>query len=193
MVGGLKPKGAIPQDRGRINAVRYRDSRPADFTTTTTTSLQHRRLRPDFKRRVVISKRLPRMRAGEQVAVNAAMASDVSHLRYAVRTSARLVLATSARATRPDRLVKRLAVGRGELSENNGSNCTRDEGVCTARKVAVLAMRADAVDGAGRPKPLYLNLVTVMGPKVRRARPRDRVVMREGRIEVTRFPPAVNG
>ena len=31
MVGGQRPDGHIPQDRGRINVVRYRDARPADF------------------------------------------------------------------------------------------------------------------------------------------------------------------
>lgn len=191
MVGGLKPNGAIPQDRGRINAVRYRDSQPADFPAATTTRLERRRLRPDFKRRVVISKRLPFLRAGEQLAVSAAMLTDVSRLRYAVRTSARLVLARSPNATRPDEFVKRRALGHGELSENNGSNCTKHEGICTARKVGVLEMRADSTDASGRAVPLYLNLVTVMGPKVRRARPRDRVVVREGRIDVTRFPPSV--
>ncbi len=193
IVGGLKPNGRIPQDRGRINVVRYRDARPADFPTTTTTRLEHRRLRPDFRRRVVLSKRLPYLRAGEQLAVSAAMRSDVSRLRYAVRTSARLVLARSPNATRADRFVKRRAVGRGELSENNGSNCTTDEGTCTARKVGVLEMRTDAVGRDGHPRPLYLNLVTVMGPKVSRARPRDRVVLRDGWIRVTRFAPRVNG
>ena len=51
-VGGLRPDGSIPQDRGRINVVRYRDAAPADFQTTSTEARQKRRIPPDLKRRV---------------------------------------------------------------------------------------------------------------------------------------------
>jgi hypothetical protein len=55
-------------------------------------------------------------------------------------------------------------------------------------------MRRDAVTGAGKRIPLYVNLVTVVGPKAAKAKPKDRVVVRRrGGIEVTRFPPRVNG
>ena len=56
-------------------------------------------------------------------------------------------------------------------------------------------MRRDAVDADGDPVALYVNLVTVVGPKAAKAHPHDRVVVkrRGGGIEVTRFPPRVNG
>lgn len=186
-VGGLRPDGAIPQDRGRINVVRYRDASPADFTSTTTEARQKRRIPPDLKRRVVYSKRLEGLEADEQLAVLARYATDISHLRYAVRTSVRLILAESPNATRQGDFVKANASLQGEVSENNGSNCTQDEGTCTALKVGVAEMRSDARG------PLYLNLITVLGPKVLKARPEDRVIVRGGGIEVTRFPPSVNG
>ncbi len=82
---------------------------------------------------------------------------------------------------------------RGEISENNGSNCTQDEGTCVYRKVGVAAMRRDSVDAGDRPVPLYVNLVTVLGPKVRQARAGDRILLRRrGGIEVTRFPAELN-
>ena len=56
-----------------------------------------------------------------------------------------------------------------------------------------MKMRNDAVKPNGRPRPLYLNLITVLGPKVRKARAGDRVIVRRGGIEVMRFPPSVNG
>jgi hypothetical protein len=193
MVGGLKPNGSIPQDRGRINVIRYRHAGPRDARRTSTEHRRKRRLRPDFKRRVVLSKRLDGLEAGEQLAVDARLTTDVSHLRYAVRTSTRLILADSPAATRQSEFAKKLAFGRGEISENNGSNCTRAEGRCTYRKVGVAEMRRDAVDGQGRPVPLYVNLVTVVGPKVRRAHARDRVIVRRGEIEILRFPAALSG
>ena len=191
-VGGLRPDGTIPQDRGRINVVRYRGVAAAAFGAEATHSPLHHRLRPDLKRRTVISKRLPRLAAGEQLAVSARMRLDVGSVPYAVRTSARLILADSPAATRQSAFVKHVALGQGELSESNGSNCPHFEGVCTTRKVGVGELRRDAVDGQGRPVPLYVNLVTVLGPKVRRAHASDRVTLRGAEITVTRFPPELN-
>jgi hypothetical protein len=194
MVGGQRPDGHIPQDRGRINVVRYRDAAPADFRTQTTTSRLRTRLRPNFHRRVVYSQRLDGLRDGEQLAIGAQITLDISDLRYALRDSTRLILADSPRATRQSAFVKSVALGRGEIAENNGSNCTQDERLCVSRKVGVLEMRRDAVDGAGRPVPLYVNLVTVVGPKAAKAKPRDRVIVRRrGGITVTRFPSRFNG
>jgi hypothetical protein len=186
-VGGLRPDGTIPQDRGRINAVRYRDAGPEVGKLIRATQPHRRRLPPDLTKRVVYSAQLDRLERGEQLAVSATMRTDISRLRYAVRTSARVILADAPNATRQSPLVKRVAVGQGEISENNGSNCTQDEGTCTTRKVGVAAIRRDS------PRPLYVNLVTVLGPKVRRAHGDDRVIIRRGGIRVTRFPAEVNG
>ena len=194
MVGGQKPDGHIPQDRGRINVVRYRDSRPADFRAEETTRRLRTVLRPNFQRRVVYSRRLDGLRDGEQLAVAAQITLDISHLPYALRDSTRLILADSPRATRQSAFVKNRALGRGEIAENNGSNCTQDERLCVSQKVGVLEMRRDAIDRAGKPVPLYVNLVTVVGPKAAKAKPKDRVIVRRrGGIDVTRFPPFVNG
>lgn len=192
-VGGLRPDGSIPQDRGRINVVRYRNATAREFVSTATEARRKRRIPPDLKRRVVFSKRLDGLERDEQIAVLASFTTDISHLRYAVRTSARVILADSPGATRQGRFVKANASLSGEISENNGSNCTQDEGTCTARKVGVLEMRRDAVTASGKPIPLYVNLITVLGPKVKKARGDDRVIVRRGGIEVTRFPPSVNG
>jgi hypothetical protein len=186
-VGGLRPDGTIPQDRGRINAIRYRGATAGVGTVSTAETPRRPRLAPNLRKRVVYSAPLDRLRSGEQLAVSATMRTDITHLRFAVRTSARLILAGSPRATRQSEVVKRVAVDQGEISENNGSNCTQDEGICTTRKVGVLELRRDA------PRRLYVNLITVLGPKVRKARPDDRVIIRRGGIAVTRFPPWVNG
>lgn len=193
MVGGQRPDGRIPQDRGRINAVRLRDVRPRDFERDATDHRRRRHLRLDFHRRVAYSLRLDRLREAEQLEVGATLRTDISRLRYAVRTSARLILADSPTAVRQGNFVRHHALDRGEIAENNGSNCTRAEGRCTYRKAGVLELRRSAVDGRGRPVPLYVNLVTVFGPKAREARAGDRVALRRrGGIEVRRYPPALN-
>jgi hypothetical protein len=192
MVGGQRPDGSIPQDRGRINVVRLR-GRPLGVRTARVREPRRRRLRPDFHRRVVYSQRLERLRGGEQLEVGATLRTGVSHLRYAVRTSVRLILAESPRATRQGDLVKGRAAYRGEISENNGSNCTQREGTCVYRKVGVEEILRDAVDGRGRPVPLYVNLVAVLGPKARDAQGHHRIVVRRrGGITVRRYPAALN-
>ena len=193
MVGGQRPDGTIPQDRGRINAVRLRGTTAADYERSSTDEPLRRRVAPDVKRRVVYSLRLDGLVEGEQLDVHASTRVDISHLRYAVRSSARVILAEAPRDVRQSDFVKAHAHHRGEISENNGSNCTQDEGTCVAHKVGVVEMRRSALDAAGRPVPLYINVVTVFGPKVREARGDDRVLLR-GRagIDVTRFPAELN-
>jgi hypothetical protein len=193
MVGGQRPDGKIPQDRGRINAIRYRGTTAADYEFSGTDHRLLRHLRPDLQRRVVFSQRLNRLQDGEQLAVAATMRTDISHLPYAVRTSARLILAESPHAVRQGEFVKHHAYVRGEIAENNGSNCTQEAGTCVYRKVGVLEMRRDAVNRRSRPVALYVNLVTVFGPKARKARPGDRITLRHGGIEVVRFPAVLNG
>lgn len=192
LVGGNRPDGSIPQDRGRINAIRYRGTSPSKFPSFSTHRRSHTHVAPDFRRRVVISKRLEGLRAGEQLDVEAAMKTAIDHLPYAVRTSARLILAEGPREARQGQFVKKIAKLNGEISESNGFNCTQARGSCLTRKVGVLEMRRDAVRADGKAVPLYVNLVTVFGPKVLKARAGDRIQIPRARIKVTRFPPQLN-
>ena len=96
--------GKIKGDRGRINAIRYRDTLPSDFRRTGTRQLRRRTVPPDLERAALISKRLRGLRAGEQLAVTAGFREDVSSLPYAVRTSVYLILAESPRRTASGRL-----------------------------------------------------------------------------------------
>jgi hypothetical protein len=193
MVGGNRPDGTIPQDRGRINAVRLHRVAAAAFRPESTSRRLRGRVAPDFRRRVVYSKRLRGLEEGDQLVVEASMKTAIAHLPYAVRTSARLILANSPRAVRQGEFVKKVAFLNGEIAENNGFNCTQDKGSCLTRKVGVLEMKGDAANAKGRPVPLYVNLVTVFGPKVLDAKARDRIKLRKGGgVRVRRFPAALN-
>lgn len=191
MVGGQKPDGTIPQDRGRLNAVWMRDTEARDIVRSSTTAKRKRRVPLDFRRRVIISKRLDRLERDEQLAVSVRLRTDISRLPYAVRSSARLILADRPNATKASEFVKAHARLRGEIAENNGENCTQPERVCTIRKVGVAEIRR-SVERGGRPVPLYVNLVTVFGPKSPRAQGRDRVIMRRAAIDVERFAAALH-
>ena len=187
IVGGNKPDGSIPQDRGRINAVllhpgNARYPRPRHTRTRVTPELPL-----DLKRHVVYSQRLRNLEAGQQLAVEAEVVTDRNHLRYSVRTSSQLILADSRTGTEPGRLSKRLG-GKGEISEANGFNCTADRDTCTTRKVGVLRLARDA------PRRVYVNLVMIVGPKRLEAKPGDRYeVRRRGGLSVTRYRRARPG
>jgi hypothetical protein len=193
LVGGNRPNGSIPQDRGRINVIRFRHAAPPQFPSERTQGRQDSRLRLNFKRKVVYSKRLNGLDEGEQLAVQARMRTGIAQLPYAVRTSAWLILSDGRRGVKPGNYVERVALSNGEISESNGFNCTQDKGTCLTRKVGVLEMVRDADDAKGRPVPLYVNLVTVFGPKILEAKSGDRVRLKErGGIRVTRFPADLN-
>jgi hypothetical protein len=193
LVGGNRPDGSIPQDRGRINVIRFHHAAPAQFPSEATHDRLDSRLPPNFKRTVVYSKRLNGLDEGDQLAVQARMRTGIAQLPYAVRTSGRLILSNGRQEVKQGKYVKKVAHSNGEIAENNGFNCTQDKGTCLTRKVGVLEMKRDAVNGKGRPVSLYVNLVTVLGPKVLRAQAGDRVKIKKGGgIRVTRFPAEIN-
>ena len=190
MIGGQRPNGTIPQDRGRINAVRLRATTAGDFETVEVREPRRRRLRPDLRRRVVSLERLDRLEAGEQLEVSATLRTGVSQL---VRTSVRMILADSPRATRQGDFVKGRTAFRGEISENNGSNCTQDDGTW---RLPQGRGRGAAPRGGRPPRP---GGAAVRQPgRGRRTEGApgaagDRVIVRRrGGIEVRRYPPGLN-
>jgi len=181
IVGGNKPDGSIPQDRGRVNAVLLHPAGARYPRPRRSTGRVMARLPLDLKRHVVYSQRLRNLEAGQQLAVAAAAVTDRSGLPYSVRTSAQLILAQSRTETEPGPLARRLGGG-GEISEANGFNCTADRDTCTTRKVGVLRLSRSA------PRPVFVNLVMIVGPKRLEAAPDDRyVVRRGGGLTVTRY------
>jgi hypothetical protein len=188
MVGGQQPDGSIPQDRGRINAIRFRPGDQPKVPAAKTKRRVSKRVDPDFRKHVVYSHKLTDLEAGEQLEVSAKMHTDISHLPYNTRTSAHLVLAARRRATRSNRPVARVATLGGEIAELNGFNCTRNRPTCTFRKVGVLQIERDA------DRALFVNLVTILGPKRSGAAPAHRVnVTGRGHLRVVRYPAEMRG
>lgn len=188
VVGGNRPNGAILQDKGRINAIRLRPNSEDQASMLKATGRVHGALPPNLSKQVVYSQRLEGLEEGEQLVVDAKMKTDISHLPYATRIGARVILAVGRGATSQGRQAKNVAELNGEISENNGFNCTQLEGSCVTRKVGVLEIKQDAHG------PLFVNLVAITGPKGATAGSGDRVkVTRAGFLRVQRYPPELNG
>jgi hypothetical protein len=188
VVGGQRPNGDILQDKGRINVVRTRGPADLEAESLSTTARVHKALPLNLSKQVVYSQKLDGLRDREQLEVEVEMITNISHLPYATRTGARVILAKGRRAVGQGHEVKEIAEFNGEVSENNGFNCTQAESPCLTRKVGVLKMRKDASG------PLYVNLVAIVGPKNRPAGPGDHVkVAPSGGMRVTRFPAELFG
>lgn len=115
--------------------------------------------------------------------------SSRDHLPYSTRTSAQIVLAQGRGEVRPGPLARRVGSG-GEITEANGFNCTRVKAVCITRKAGVLRIRRDS-ELDGRSRPLFVNVVMIVGPKQKEARPGDRQrVLDRSFLAVTRYPAA---
>lgn len=188
VVGGQRPNGDILQDKGRINVVRARGGADQQATALSTSARVHKALALNLSKQVVYSQKLEGLRDREQLEVAVAMITNINHLPYATRVGARVILAKGRRAVGQGRQVKEIAEFNGEISENNGFNCTQAESPCLTRKVGVLKMKKDASG------PLYVNLVAITGPKNRPAGPGDHIkVSPAGGMTVTRFGPELFG
>jgi hypothetical protein len=187
MVGGQRPDGSIPQDRGRVNAIRFHPGDQPKISPVKSKAAVRRHVDPDYDKHVVYSKKLSGLRAGEQLEVTGRIKETISGLPYNTRTSAHLVLTARRHATRSNRTVKRVATLGGEIDELNGFNCTRNRSSCVLRKVGVLGIAADST------QPLFVNLVTIIGPKRTLARPGDRARIAGGQVKVVRYPPGLKG
>lgn len=193
MVGGNRPDGTIPQDKGRINAIRIRPAKKPDARVRRADRPVRRRIAPDLDRRVVYSQRLGGLNENEQLAVRAAFETEIAHLDYNTRVTSQLILSDRRRRTTPGRFVRRVASLRGEIGEANGSNCTQREGSCVYRKVGVVRMKEDAIR-RGERVPLFVNLITLTGPKHMPAERGDRIrVGDKGGLRVVRYPARIAG
>ncbi len=184
LVGGNRPDGSIPQDRGRLNLTHIRGGSSPRTIERSVRRLRRPSAPLDKRRRSVLSMPLRHLREGDQFEVSARLRTTIAHLPYSVRTTSHLVLASSRSDVEPGRRIRRIADLGGEIGESNGFNCERPRGACTVRKVGVMKLR-----GAPRGK-LFVNLVLLVGPKRAQARPGDGVELRGGRIRLTRYPPS---
>ncbi len=184
MLGGNRPDGSIPQDRGRLNMTHIpKGSKPA-ARRRTSSALRRDAVATNLRPRSVLSLPLRNLGEGDGLEVSAALRTSISHLPYSVRTTAHLILASSPGAIEPDRRARRVGFLGGEIDESNGFNCALPQGGCTTRKVGVMKIRRDA----GR--TMYANLVLMLGPKRAEAGSADAARLRSGRLDVIRYRSA---
>ncbi len=202
LVGEDQPDGSIGQGKGRVNAIRIRPNAPGPapqgrVTRTVTRAPAASQLeigrQSDLNETVVFSQELPHLQRGDQLGVWAKLRTDISQLPYNVLVRSKLIVTGRPDATRVTHLAKQEVDLNGELTEANGFNCTAATTPCTTSKAGVGSMVADARDRAGKPGPLYVNVVTGTMAKRASASPGDAATVLDGWLRVRRYPASRRG
>ena len=181
IVGGLRPDGTVPQDRGRINVVHIRPhGKPLRSDAFRSNQPRISSVPIDNRRHTVFSKAIP-VRRGDELEVSARVQVSVEDLPYMTAVSSQLILAGSAGRANPGGRGGKAGFLNGEIDESNGFNCTRKEGICTVEKVGVMKIKGKVK------KQLFVNLTMAVGPKYAQARPGDGQRVLRGRLQVIRY------
>jgi hypothetical protein len=198
LLGGNNRGGKVKQDKGSIDAVRIRPADPSEspppLPVGTTTTLTSERVSSSLsldeppRQTVVYSQRLDDLEEGEQLAVRAGMTTGIRQLRHNAKIGARILLADGPLDRIPSVAGIQVEGENGEITENNGYNCTQRTTPCQTTKVGVLEVKDDA------PGPVYVNLVLAIG-RVGGSAPGDNLVtiQEAGGLSVVRFPANQKG
>jgi hypothetical protein len=194
LIGANNRNGKIKQDKGRLNAVRTRNplaSPPPDplgtFTVGTVEPTTNAIPLNPAGEQVIYSVELGNLTDGEQLYARGGLTTDVSLLNHNANVSTRIVLADSPTETDPGVLGSQVADLKGEITENNGFNCTKKQTPCPSNKVGVLAIKKNAT------APLYANLVLNVSGFGHADPGTFLPIPPQGGLEVTRYPAIANG
>jgi hypothetical protein len=196
LIGANNRNGKVKQDKGRLNAIRTRPGNPPvvppppptgtfsignDSPTTNAISLN-----PEGTA-VIFSQEMDDLKKGDQLSVKGGLTTDVTLLNHNANVSTKLILADTPTDTVPGAVSSTASYLKGEITENNGFNCTKKATPCPSNKVGVIAMKKDAK------VPLFVNLVlNVSG--FGHAPPGEFLpIPPAGGLDITRYPASANG
>ncbi len=167
--------GHIDQGKARLNAA---VSRHGTEIAKRTRSTKHRRVRrlpasvAHKDPRVVYSRRLEGLQAGDVLLIRARQRTHIKRLPYYI--GSKVVVSTRPRARRPDPLTRRIVSRSGTATEINGFNCTLGPSAfrnpCLTRKAGLALIERTPRRPGGGSRPLFVNLVSWGVPKTAQER-----------------------
>ena len=193
LVGADRPNGTVRQDKGRLNATLLHG--PVDSKRFRTAERRSRSvpIAPSGKagRRVIYSQRINKLRKGDVIEASARDLLTIASLRYPVFMGTDVVLARGPHAVSSAGIPRQVATGNGDLTEQNGFNCTHGPSAyrdpCRTRKAGAVRVVRN-VRRHGHPVPLWVNLVAAGAPKGAVPRHGDRMrVLPRGELVVRRY------
>ena len=205
IVIGSDGDSGIQQDKGTLNAAVWNPGPRPDAPVAETKQLSTHRIPvaaqngSGGKQKVVISRRLDELKAGEQLLIEARTKVKTDHLPYGTLLQSQLVLSEKAGSISRAGTPGKIASPKGVITAQNGFNCTRGPSghpsPCLVRKLGVVKIFKDARTrptlGEGPFVPLYVNLVMQSKAEFggERHRSGDKAKVLSGSIRVTRFGP----
>ena len=167
IIGGADSKGRVAGGKGKVSGARFRPAgidRPAPLVDR---SPRRRNLRVvdegrSTKLKVIYSKRIRNLRAGEDLVVEGRYLANIKHLPYDVRTRTQIVLARSPDSIQHNsRRARRAAATDARITEENNFNCTHKpsghSSPCPIIKVGIVRIARAST------KPLFVNLIAGHG------------------------------
>ena len=193
LVGADRPNGTVRQDKGRLNATVLHGHVDAKRFRTAARRSRSVPIAPSGKtgRRVIYSQRINKLRKGDVLEASARHLISIASLRYATFIGTDVILGRGPHAVSSAGLPRQVATGNGDLTEQNGFNCTHGrsayESPCRTRKSGAVRIKRN-VQRHGRTVPLWINVVTAGLPKGTTANSGDRMrVLPDGELVVRRY------
>lgn len=172
VVGADQPDGSVEGGKARLSAV---VSKGAVEVSKRSTRREINRVVPasfEGGKTVVYSQRLDNLKAGDVLLVRADQYTAITGLPYFV--SNQIVVSTRRNASKPSGLTRRVISRSGLASETTGFNCTLGPSAfrspCRSIKAGMATVESVPKNKRGKPKPLFVNLVTRSFPKLAQAR-----------------------
>lgn len=172
VVGADQPDGSVEGGKARLSAAVSKGR--VEVAKRSTKREVHSVVPASFEggKTVVYSQRLDNVRAGDVLLLRADQYTAIEGLPYFV--SNQIVIASRRNASRPSRLTRRAVSRSGLATETTGFNCTLGPSAfrspCHSVKAGMATVESVPKSGRGRPKPLFVNLVTRAFPKLAQAR-----------------------
>lgn len=177
-VDGFVERGRVPPPRVREGGAKMRDSVLIDPSG-------------NAGKKVVRSLRLDGLRKGDVLRVSTDQLIGISSVPYNVYIGTRVILATSPTSIKTDGFVASVISNGGEITEQNGFNCTQGrseyQGPCNSPKAATAVVKRRMPQKNGEPKPVFVNIVMAGLPKLATAERNDRMSVRDGVIRTARY------
>jgi hypothetical protein len=199
VIGADRTGGRVDNDKARLSAAILREGAGITVHRRSTRRRRTRLLPASFDggNRVVYSQRLPRLHRGDVLLVRARQRTRIERFPYFIGT--KVVVSTGPRARHPTPLTRRIVSRDGIATEINGFNCTigpsHFRNPCLTRKAGLALIRRTPMRAGGRPRALFVNVISRGFPKVKPTSadyPPLRVV-RGGGLTVTRLRVASDG
>lgn len=191
VLGSSDDKKRIHQGLAQLSSVRYR---PGDTKPKTawrggraTSKLPIKSEKQGIKRKVIYSAKVSRLKAGDQLVIDAKARTSIGQHPYNVFQRTEMVFAKSKRSTKP---YGKISDTTARVSSSNGFNCTQKKSahsnVCEIRKTGVFAVKKNAKG------PFYVNVVAGqnaidIGASKWRSGDKAKVQSKGGYVKVKRY------